>query len=151
MTHPTFTISIDRTGMAGSPAPLTFSGTPGVGKRGVEGFQEPRLQVRRRTVEADDIHGDLTQAWKYQQAILGFNVVLDDSDDEDEVTDLLDEIRAAITRFSYAVTVEKNGGTGEVWSCTVGEANHSGPRTYANLQDHNPVIEVSLPCHPVRS
>ena len=151
MTEPTLTISIDRTGMAGSPAALTFSGTPGVGERGITNYREPQLQTRRRTVEADDIHGERTQAWKWQQSILAFDVVTDDSATESESRALVTEIRAAISRLSYAVTVTVNGATAEVWSCTVGDANYTDDRTYANLVAHNPVISVSIPCHPVRS
>lgn len=148
--EPTLDISIDRTGMTPSTA-LTFSATPGVGKRGVANYQEPRLSVQAELLSAPDIHGDRLRSWKWQQAILAFDVVLDDSDDEDEVTDLTDEIRTAISRMSFAVTVTKNGGTPQVWSCRVGEVNFKAPRSRNDLQDSNPVLEVLIPCHPVRS
>lgn len=151
MSEPTLTISIDRTGMAGSPAALTFSATPGVGERGITNYREPMLQTRRRTVEADDIHGERTQAWKWQQTILAFDVVTDASATEAESRALVAEIRAAVSRLSYAVTVTVNGATAEVWACTVGSANYRDARMYADLVDHNPVVSVSIPCHPVRS
>ncbi len=151
MTEPTLTISINRTGMAGSPAALTFSATPAVGELGVTNYREPQLQPRLRTVSADDIHGERTQAWSWQQTILAWDVVTDASATEAESRALVAEIRAAVSRLSYAVTVTVNGATAEVWSCTVGSANYTGDRTYADLVDHNPVIAVSIPCHPVRS
>lgn len=151
MADPTFTISIDRTGMAGSPAPLTFSGTPGVGELGVVNYREPRLQTRRRTLEADDIHGVRTQAWKWQESILSFDVVTDASSTEAESRGYVTDIRAAISRLSYSVTVTVNGATAEVWACTVGDVNYAADRAYQDLASHNPVLEVSIPCHPVRS
>ncbi len=151
MPEPTFTISIDRTSM--SLAALTFSGTPGVGELGIvrDSYQEPQLQPRLRTVGADDIHGERTQAWKWQQTILAFDVVTDASATEAESRALVAEIRAAVSRLSYAVTVTVNGATAEVWACTVGSANYRDARMYADLVDHNPVVSVSIPCHPVRS
>lgn len=152
MTEPTTVISIDRTGMAGSPAPLTFSATPGVGELGIVNYREPALQPRvRYAPSADDIHGEQPLAWSWQQSILSWDVVTDDCANEAESRALVAEIRAAISRLSYLVTVTVNGATPEVWTCVVGEANYTGDRTYADLTDSNPVIGVSLPCNPVRS
>lgn len=151
MTQPTLTISIDRTGMVGSPAALDFSATPGDGERGIVNYVDPRLVPQLQTLSADDIHGERLQSWKWQAAILGFDVVLDAAASEDEVTSLVDEIREAVSRMSFSVTVVKDGGTPQVWSCYVGQVNFKDARTRQNLTDHNPVIEVLIPCHPVRS
>lgn len=151
MSEPTLTISIDRTSMAGSPAALTFSATPGVGELGITNYGEPQILPQLKTLSADDIHGERTQAWKWAQSILSWDVVTDASATEAESRALVAEIRAAVSRLSYAVTVTVNGATAEVWSCTVGSANYANARTRADLVDHNPVISVSIPCHPVRS
>lgn len=153
MPDPTFTISIDRTSMAGSPAPLVFSGTPGVGEYGFTGgYQEPVAQPRIRFATPSDYENDDDAlGFTLQSSILGWNFVTDASATEQESRDLVEAVRAALLRLEYEVTVTINGATAEVWTCKPGTVTPLGDRTRADLVDHNPGFSVTIPCHPVRN
>lgn len=148
----TMTVTIDRSGMAGSPADLVLSGKISDGTAlGLLDYQEPALQPRIRYAPSSDyVHGDLPLAWSWQQSVMSFAVMPINPANETAAQAALDDLTAAISRLTYAVTVVKSGVT-EVWTCNAGSMSPAGSRTRLNLTRNIPVWSVSLPCYPVRS
>jgi hypothetical protein len=149
MVEPTLVISIDRTSL--SLSPLTFSATPGVGELGIVDYAEPAMQPRTRYATTSDYeHGDEPRGWTWQQTILGFDFVTDASASETESRALVAEVRTAIARLRYSVTVTVDGAPAETWLCNPGTLP-SVARKRPDLVDSNPVWPLSLPCNPVRT
>lgn len=146
----TITISIDRTALSLSPLVMdgNADGTSGLA---VANYTDPALQARIQYAPSSlEQHGDLALGWTWQQTILGFDVFPDDQASEAAAQALVDELRDAITQaLEFDVTVTK-GGSVEVWTCNPGSLVPVGGRTVANLEEHDAVWTVTLPCFPVR-
>jgi hypothetical protein len=146
---PTLVISIDRTSL--SLSPLVFSGTPGVGELGIVDYAEPAMQPRTRYAASSDYeHGDEPRGWTWQQTILGWDFVTDATVSETESRALVAEVRTAIARLRYSVTVTVAGAPAETWLCNPGSLP-AVPRKRPDLVDNNVVWPLSLPCNPVRT
>jgi hypothetical protein len=151
-TDPTLTISIDRTGMTGSPAPLVLHGNRGTGSLGITDYTEPAMQPRGRDAPtADDLDGETTTAWSWQETMLVFEVVTDVSASEADSRSLIAELRAAITRLNVPVTVTVGDAPAETWRGKLGTLTPTGPRNRWDLAKHNPTWTVTIRCHPIRS
>lgn len=145
------TITIDRTGMTGSPAPLVLSAEDDGTPLGVHAYAPPG-RVGRVTYLPDepDTHGSIPQAASLQQAILAFGVSAVAAS-ESGMRALIAEVEAALARLSYQVTTMVGDGPAETWLATWGSielADNSG-RDYADLRDADPVYSVSIPVFPI--
>lgn len=145
------TITIDRTGMAGAPAPLVLLGQAGASNTvlAVSGYREPARQMRRRTAPPSDfVHGEVTLGWSYQQSILSFDVAAFGAT-EAQAKAAIAELEAALGRLQFEVTVEVGDAPALTWTCDAGEAIPIGDRTYANLRAAEPSWSVAIPCYPI--
>lgn len=148
---PTLVISIDRTDMT-LPA-LVFRGTPGSGELGITEYTEPAMQPRNRYASPSHYYdGEEILGAAWQNAILGWDFVTDEAADEEESRELIAEVRAAISRLEYEVTITVDGAPDEVWLVQgYGTLTPAGARTRANLVDHDPVWAVTLTAYPTRT
>jgi len=146
-------ISIDRTGMAGSPAALVFRGTRGTGSLGIVGYTEPAEEpLNRYATKSDYDDGQEPRGATMLNSILGLDFTTDAAASEAASRLLIAEVRLAIRRLRYAVTVTTAGATAEVWAVRgYGSLTPAGPRSYADLKGHNPVWSLSLPVNPNRT
>lgn len=154
MPDPSLTIAIDRTGMAGAPAPLVLvskaSDVASNSVLGVSGYREPAKQMRRRTAPPSDfLHGDVVLGMVYQQATLPFQVTAKPGSTETQVKAALAELEAAIARLQFEVTVTVGDAPAQTWTCDAGEAMPTSDRSYADLRSVRPSWSVSIPCYPI--
>jgi hypothetical protein len=150
---PNVVISIDDTGVVGSIADLVFSATPGVGELGIVEFREIASEANiTRVGGAGNIHGEgVPTEWSYQEANLAFSFVTDASATEAESRALLATVRAFLGRLRYSVTITVSGSTAETWVGYAGSLTPASGRSRNDLEDSNPVWNVVIPCHPIRS
>lgn len=151
---PNVLISIDRTGMAGSPAPLVLAATENHGSSntvlGVTEYGEPAIQARVQYAPTSAwLHGEEPLGWTYQQSLLAFSVAPVNSDETDG-REAVEELRAALSRLSFEITVTVDDAPAETWTCTAGTVEPAGSRTLANLRHNCPSWSVGVPAHPVR-
>jgi hypothetical protein len=149
------TLTISRTEL--SLSPLVLSGNDGAvagagdaNPIGVTNYQEPGYQAD--VSYADDsmyVHGSTPLAWKYQQAVMNFDIVTDEAASEAESRALFAQVRAAIVQSSYTVAVAIGGTSAGTWTCHMGSMTPNGSRTYLNVRDSDPVWSIALPCYPV--
>lgn len=144
----TLTITISRTEL--SLSPLVLSGSDDANPIGVANFVEPARQARVKWApSSDDVHGDVALSSSFQQAIIGFEAFTDQAASEAASRLLLDALWAALSQFAFTVTDVVDGAPGRVWSCNTGSMVPTGPRSYLDMQGHNAVWSVSIPCHPI--
>ena len=149
MSEPTVTVSVDRTSMI--LGPLVFSGTPGDGQYGLSEYQEPTVTPTIRYATPSDFENDDDAlGFRLGESILGWSFFTDGAASEQESRNLVAAVRYALLRISYEVTVTIDGSTPEVWTCKPGVVTPA-KRTYADLVAYNPVFQVTVPCHPVRT
>jgi hypothetical protein len=148
MTDPTLTISIGRTSL--SLSPLLFSGSLDGTELGVVNFQPPaRLSRVTYAPDSIDVHGSEAIGASWQQAILGWDWVLDGAANETALQAKYDEVVAAVGQFSYAVTTQANGAPAQVWAADMGSVTPPA-RTYVDLAHPNAlVVSVSIPVYPI--
>lgn len=147
----TLTVSIDRTGMAGSPAPLILLGHVGSANTvlGATAYREPARQKRVRYAPPSDFaHGDVALGWNWQQSILSFTVRAFNAN-ETQLKAAIDELEAAVSRMRYEVTVTVGDAPALVWTCDPGQVIPVRDRTYTDLRLATAPWSVELPCHPV--
>lgn len=146
-------ISIDRTSMAGSPAALVFRGTRGSGSYGITEFTEPaEAPLTRYATHSDYDDGDEPRGATMLNSILGWDFTTDVAATEAASRLLIADVRAAIRRLRYPVTVTVAGAPAETWLVRgYGTLTPPGPRSYADLKGHNPVWSLSLPVNPNRT
>lgn len=143
----TFTITMTRTEL--SLADLVLSGADDANPVGVTNYQEPARIARIRYAPSSDlIEGDVALSGTYHQTDLGFDVVTDLAASEAASRTLLAEVRAAIGQFSFTTTVVVDGAPSEAWACDMGSMSPEGPRSFADLENHDPVWSVAIPVHP---
>lgn len=146
------TISIDRTGMAGSPAALVLTGhTDAARFLSVSDYQEPAIMPRITNAPAGDDHGEVPLAWSWQDSILGFNVFYEGGTSEAEMRSRIAVLTAAISRLTYQTTVTVSDADAETWTCRPGSITPIGGRTRTDMRLFNPVWSIAIPVHPVRS
>ena len=153
MADPTLTISIDRTGMGGSPAPLVLvsdrSDPASNTVFGCSGFREPAKQMRRRVAPPSAfLHGDVVLGFAYDQANLAFEVMPIGAT-EAQAKAALAELELAIARLQFEVTVTVGDASGLVYLCDAGEAFPVADRSYVDLKYVQPKWSVSIPCYPI--
>jgi hypothetical protein len=150
---PNVVITIDDTGVVGAPGDLVFSATPGVGEFGIVEFREIASEANiTRVGGAGNIHGEgVPTEWSYQEANLAFSFVTDVSATEAESRAYLATVRAFLGRLRYSVTITVSGSTAETWVGYAGSLTPAAGRSRNDLTDSNPVWNVVIPCHPVRS
>lgn len=144
------TISIDRSGMDGAPAPLVFSATLDGTALGIFEFQRPGLQMAvTYAPDSASRHGSVKRAAKYQQAILGWDWAADLAADETTVQAAYAEVAAAIAQFAYTVTTQVSDAPAEVWSADPGTLVPSS-RSYLDLANPDQAMfSVSIPVYPI--
>lgn len=141
----TLTITISRDG-----DDLVLSGTDDENPIGVTNYQEPPRQARIEYAPSSRyVHGDEALSTTYQQTFLSFDVVTDQETTEAESRELLAELWEAIGQFSYTATVVVDGAPAETWACDTGSMTPVGNRTLLDLEHHNPLWSVRLPCKPL--
>jgi hypothetical protein len=150
---PSLTISIDRTGMVGAPAPLVLvSNTADVASNtvlGCSGFREPAKRMRRRVAPPSDfLHGDVVLGFAYDQSLLVFDVLPFNATEAQAKTALV-ELEAAIARLQFEVTVTVGDADPLVYLCDAGEAVPVGDRSWVDLQYVRPKWSVEIPCYPI--
>lgn len=119
---------------------------------GITAYSEPAIQTRLNYApSAGFTHGDSLLGWSYQQTSLVFSVAAINAASESAAKALIDALRAAVTQFSYNVTVNVNGAGNVVWACDPGTVTPAAERTYADLKNHNPEWVVTIPCYPIPS
>lgn len=145
----TLTISIDRSLMDPPQAALLMSGADDETDLGVAGYDEPSRDYQVDWApDSNYQHGSVPLSARLRQTILNFDVSTDRAATETEARALIAELRAAVSQFSFEVTVTVDGAPAEVWTCTSGSVG-SAARTYENLKSHKTVYPVSIPCHPI--
>lgn len=149
---PSMVITIDRTGMPGDPDPLEFHATPGIGQLGLTDYDEPAVEPLNRYAMASDYEdGQEPRGATMLNTLLGWSFVTDMAGTEQESRILIAEVRAAVRRLRYPVTVTVADADPEVWLVR-GYGSLTPPaRTMTNLANHDPVWGVSLPIHPNRT
>lgn len=150
MIDPTFTLSIDRSAL--SLAPLVFSGSLDANDLGVVNYQAPAFQSRvTYAPDSMNVHGSEAIGGAWQQAILGFDWMLDEAANETAVTAAYAEVVAAVGQFSYAVTTTVSDASAQVWAADMGSIVPPR-RTYVDLAHPNAlVVAVSIPVYPIAS
>lgn len=148
----TLLISIDRSGMAGAPAPLVLSGSDDANPLGVTNYAEPPRQARVTYYpDSRDAAGSKAQAATWQQSILAFDVMTDQAADEAASRTLLQDLQAAIGQFAYTVTVTVGNAPAQVWKADMGSMAPTGSRTVDDLDDADPEWTVTIPVYPIPS
>lgn len=146
----TLTISIDRTSLA--LAPLVMSAADDETPLGITDYQEPAIQPRiTYAPDSAYVSGSRPLARVWQQSILGWEVVTDHAESEDESRDLIAELMQAVSQFAFTTTVVVDGAPPETWTCHTGTLTPTGSRTLSNLENHDPTWSVTIPVHPVRA
>lgn len=113
------------------------------------GFREPDRQSRVTYAPSSRWEdGEIPLAVSLNQSLLRFSVAARGAASEAAAKNALIELDNAATGFAVAVHVVWEGLT-EVWTCHAGSRAPADDRTYSDLRDHDPVWDVSLPCHPV--
>lgn len=149
MTDPTLTISIDRSSLPGSLAPLVFSAALDATPLGIVGYQPPADVPRYAYAPSSaDVDGAELVAVAWEHTNLGFDWVADEAASEADVQTAYLEVRAALEQFSFPVTTQVDGAPAQVWTADRGGMNPS-PRTYEDLLNHNPVYSVTIPVQPI--
>lgn len=144
----TLVISIERTSLGLGALVLSAAddGTP----LGVTGYTEPAVQPRiSYAPDSAYVSGSMPLAITWQQTILGFDVSATEAVTEAESRALIAELRAAVSQRSFTVTVTVDGAPSETWTCHTGSLQAT-PRTYFDLENHDPVWAVTIPAHPTR-
>lgn len=148
----TLTISIDRSGMAGSPAALVFSARLDGVARGITSYDEPSMIARNRYATSSDYDdGDEIRGTTLQQTILAWTFITPNAASEQAHRVLVAEVRAAIGQLRFNVTVTVDGATAEVWRCNRGNLTPVAGRSLVDVALRVAEWAVTLPCHPVRS
>lgn len=150
MIDPTLTISIDRSGMSGSPAPLVLAGDLSEDLVVVTFAPPAKIWQYGYAPGSADIHGSELTSAALVQALLGFSFYpLTDS--ETAMRAAQAEVEAALAQFRYAVTTQISGAPAEVWTCDPGSVQlvDSSGRTYADLANTHPKFSVSIPVYPI--
>jgi hypothetical protein len=112
-------------------------------------FREPARQTRVAYAPSSAYEdGEIPLAVSLQQSLLLFSVAARGAASEGAAKSALVELDNAVTGFAVAVHVVWEGLT-EVWTCHAGSRAPADSRTFSDLRDHDPVWDVSLPCHPV--
>ena len=143
---PTLTISVDRTSL-GLP-PLVFGGTTGDGNVWgiLPGYTQPGLDVDEVTASSPLTHSEVTTRWKYRRALHQFDAFPNVATPS-ALTAAKAELRAALGRTSYNVTVVENGES-TTWACNVGRIQPS-PIDYPELKYLQPAYSLTIPCYPI--
>lgn len=148
----TLEIVISRDDLPGDLDPMVLSGSNDENVLGITSFVEPGRQARIRYAPPSDvIEGDIALAATYQQSVIGFNVVTDQAATEAESREQLLALKDALGQFRYEVTITVDTGQPEVWTCDTASITPLGPRTFFDLEGHNPVWAVAIPCRPTPS
>jgi hypothetical protein len=152
MTDPTLTISLSRSVAAGGPTALAFSGALDATALGIVRYQPPARQSRvTYAPDSVNVHGSEAIGAAWQQAILGFDWMLDGATTEAAVQAAYAAVVAAIGQFSYTVTTQVSGATAQVWAADMGSATPPA-RSYVDLAHPNAwVCAVTIPVYPIAS
>ena len=151
--NPTLTISIDDTGVAGSPGDLVFSGLLAGGTTlGITDFREvASVAAITRVGDAGNIHGSgVPTEWSYQEANIAFSFATIAAS-ETASRALLASVRAFLGRMRYSVTITTSDAPAETWLCYPGSLTPATGRSRMDLSRSIPVWDVVIPCHPIRS
>lgn len=151
MTEPVLTVTIDRTGMVGAPAPLVLLGHPGTSNTvlGCSDYREPAKWVNRRMAPPSAFaHGQVVLGMTYEQSLLSFTVFPEGATEAQGKAAIF-ELEAAIARLQFEVTVTVGDAPGLVYVCDAGEVVPVGDRTYTDLRYANPKWSVEIPCYPI--
>lgn len=143
-----FTISIDRSGLAGSPAPIVMSGLRGEHDWYLlDGFRLPgKIRNNRYADESPFLNGALLVTSTLVQAYLNFDICLTVADAATRATAVA-ALEEALGQFTYDVTVDWDGEE-TVWTCDPADIAPS-PLNIVAVRDHAPVMSISIPCYPV--
>lgn len=146
--NPTLTITLPRTFLPGSLDPLLFSASDDENDLGIIDFVRPPQTPRVVSITSDHQHGDNPLRWSYQHAILAWTVSARVAT-EAAAQAYFKEIQAAITQaLKFPVTTKEDDAPAEVWTCNPG-AVVPAARSLQNMQHHDTLWTVSLPCYPI--
>jgi hypothetical protein len=146
------TISVDRSGMDGSPAALAFSGRLDGTARGVTSYDEPAMIPRNRYATSSDYEdGDEIRGTTWQQSVLGWSFITPGVASEQEHRTLVAEVREAVSQLRFDVTVAVDGADAETWRCNRGTLTAVAGRTLVDVAHHTAEWSIVLPCNPVRT
>ena len=140
----TFSLSIDRTSL--SLPPLVLHGDRQAGWCLMPGWQMPGQQARIAYAASPYLHGDVATDWTWQQGVMSGDV-LPVAEDRADLDAIVSELRTALGRLSYDVTVEWNG-VSETWRCDPGSMSPSS-LTWISIGRNEPVYSLSIPCYPL--
>ena len=141
----TLTISVDRTSL--SLGPLVFSANDDANVWGImPGYQQPGLVPETRVASSPLTHGEVATRFKWQQALHQFDAFPNVASAA-ALTAAKAEVRAALGRLSYSVTVTENG-QATIWDCQPGSFMPS-PIDYPELDALHPAFAITIPCHPI--
>ena len=142
---PTLTISIDRTSLG--LGPLVFSGRTDLNVWGIlPGYQQPGLDPETRVASSRFTHGEVATGFKWRQAMHQFDA-FPNVTTAAALTTAKNEVRAALGRLSYTVTVNENGQS-TTWAAQPGTSVPS-PIDWPELDGLYPAFSITIPCHPL--
>jgi hypothetical protein len=112
-------------------------------------YRDPARQTRVEYAPSSAFEdGEIPLAVSLQQSLLVFSVAARVAESEWDAKSALFELDQVVRGLDVRVHVIWESHT-EIWACHAGGRAPAGERTYADLRDHDPVWDVSLPCHPV--
>jgi hypothetical protein len=149
---PEVTITLDRSGMPGSPAPLIFYGATGLGGLVILRYMPPAQSARTTYMpDAGDVDGSEAIGSAWQQAVLAWDWRPDGATSETIVQAARNEVLAAIGQFEFEVTTRVSDAPAEVWQADRGSMALGGSdgRQYVDLANLIPQYAVTVPVYPI--
>ena len=141
----TLSISIDRTSLG--LGPLVFSGNDDANVWGIlPGYQQPGLEPETRVATSPFTHGEVATRFKWRQAMHQFDAFPSVASAA-AMTTAENEVRAALGRLSYTVTVNNNGQV-TTWDAQPGSFVPS-PIDWPELDGLYPAYSITIPCYPI--
>jgi alpha-D-ribose 1-methylphosphonate 5-phosphate C-P lyase len=138
-----FTLSIDRSDMAGDLDPLVIHGTRETGWCVMPGWQLPGEDVNVTHATSPVTDGGVATHATAAVAIMSGDVLLN-VDDAADRTAAVAELKAALRRLAYTVTVTWNG-VDEDWLCNRASIVPS-PLDYISVDRDMPIYTLTIPC-----
>ncbi|HKY58311.1 MAG TPA: hypothetical protein VJL80_09760 [Aeromicrobium sp.] len=152
MSDPTLSITISRTLVAGSPAPLALSGHDSAATLWVVRFRPP-AKIRRNEYaeQGSPFHGSELTGSSLDHGLLGFHFTVNGAASETALQAAVDEMETALAQPWYDVTTQISGAPPQVWEADPGscEIAGEGEREYLDLANLNTVYAVTIPVYPI--
>lgn len=146
---PTQIISIDRSGMPGSLAPLEFSARLDGTALGIVNYQPPAFLARNGYAPTNRFRdgSELTSA-AWEKTNLAIDWLLVDAANETAIQAACAEVWAAIGQFRFQITTQVSDAPGQIWTADRGSMSPA-PRGLIDTKFLCPVYALTIPVHPI--